>query len=55
MNKKYNFPVGIFLIILGAAWFIVASFSLKNDTAWLSVLLVSVLSAGTGIRLIDNK
>ena len=55
MNRTQKILLGSILIIIGAASFIVASFNLKYDAAWLSVGLISVISASVGTKLIDSK
>lgn len=54
MNKVHKKILGTILMIAGTICFIVSSFNLKHDAAWLSVMLVSVVSVSYGIRQIDN-
>lgn len=46
--------LAVSLLILGAAATIFASFSLKYDAAWLSVLFIGVGAGVKGALMIDN-
>ena len=55
MTRGQEVFLGVGLILLGVIWTIVASFNLKHDPAWLSVLTVSCISAGTGWYFVDKE
>lgn len=40
--------ISILLMILGAAWVIVAAFNLENDPAWIAVLFTASATVMTG-------
>ena len=54
MTRGQELFIKIALIILGVTWVIVASFNLKQDPAWLSVLGAGVVSIVTGWILIEK-
>lgn len=57
MVKMSRFTKGMLaavMLIFGSLGFIIASFNLKHDAAWLSVVIVSVITAIQGILIIDS-
>ena len=54
LNFKQIFWLGVGLTLLGVIWFIVSIFNLKNDPAWISITIVSVVAAFYGVCLVDR-
>lgn len=54
MLKKNCLKLGISFVTMGVASTILASFNLKYDVAWLSVLCIGVGATVKGALMIDN-
>lgn len=53
-KRALRLMLAISMLLLGIAGTIFASFMLKHDTAWLSVLVIGVGATVKGALMIDN-
>lgn len=50
-----EYRLGLLILIIGIPGFILSSFMIKHDPAWLSIMLVTIIASIIAVKIIDKS